>query len=46
MGRRLPPPLGYYPGKSGTYPGKIENIRANQKMKTNRTHYTLGNISF
>jgi len=27
-------PLGSYPGKSGTYPGKFENIRANLKMKT------------
>jgi len=27
------PPLGSYPGKSGTYPGKFENIRANLKMK-------------
>jgi len=28
------PLLGSYPGKSGTYPGKFENIRANLKMKT------------
>jgi len=28
------PPHGSYPGKSGTYPGKFENIRANLKMKT------------
>jgi len=27
-------PLGSYPGKSGIYPGKIENIRANLKMKS------------
>jgi len=28
------PLLGSYPGRSGTYPGKFENIRANPKMKT------------
>jgi len=28
------PPLGSYSGKSGTYPGKFKNIRANLKMKT------------
>jgi len=26
-------PLGSYPGKSGTYPSKYENIRANLKIK-------------
>jgi len=29
-----PSPLGSYLGKSGTYPGKFENIRTNLKMKT------------
>jgi len=29
-----PSPLGSYSGKSGTYPGKLENTRANLKIKT------------
>jgi len=28
------PPLGSYPGRSGTYPGKFKNIRANPKTNT------------
>jgi len=35
------PLLGSYSGRSGTYPGKFENLRANLKMKTLFREITL-----
>jgi len=40
-GARASPPLRSYPGRSGTYPDKFENTRANLKVRTFILEITL-----